>query len=313
MHTDSRHLAANLLLFLGLSALLETKYGSVRLAAVWLAAVVGGGLLSAATEDPCQLVGGVGRGRLGGGHRAAGAAAGRLVHQDRNELRGYGRGCSRRADPDPAICRLRTATNHGVVCSTATALILKVQKPINRGWHPGPTGFTGLDSARTTAGDAPARGAPCTPAARPATCPADHTCMPRRDGRFPPPPCPPLPCRQVVGCSGGDFGLLGLFLADTLMGWGALRRPILRCALVAVLLGLLLATLAQQQVGWQILRGTENGRWCKGWWRGQWVGVRVGSLLGMLLGASACEGHWRKGKWFCLWQGKCSGGTVRLT
>lgn len=60
VHTDSRHLAANLLLFLGLSALLETKYGSVRLAAVWLAAVVGGGLLSAATEDPCQLVGGTG-------------------------------------------------------------------------------------------------------------------------------------------------------------------------------------------------------------------------------------------------------------
>ncbi|GLC38021.1 hypothetical protein PLESTB_000445300 [Pleodorina starrii] len=57
------------------------------------------------------------------------------------------------------------------------------------------------------------------------------------------------PCRQVVGCSGGAFGLLGLFCADTLLHYSALRQPLLRCAAIAVLLGLLVYTLAAQQGG----------------------------------------------------------------
>ncbi|EFJ48541.1 hypothetical protein VOLCADRAFT_90873 [Volvox carteri f. nagariensis] len=55
------------------------------------------------------------------------------------------------------------------------------------------------------------------------------------------------PCRQLVGCSGGAFGLLGLFCADTLLHFSSLRRPILRCATIAVLLGFLVYTLAVQQ------------------------------------------------------------------
>ncbi|PNH07798.1 Folate-biopterin transporter 1, chloroplastic [Tetrabaena socialis] len=50
-------------------------------------------------------------------------------------------------------------------------------------------------------------------------------------------------CRMVVGCSGGVFGLLGLFAADILLNFRTMRRPILRCAVVAVLVGLLLYAL----------------------------------------------------------------------
>ncbi|KAG2489608.1 hypothetical protein HYH03_011888 [Edaphochlamys debaryana] len=53
----------------------------------------------------------------------------------------------------------------------------------------------------------------------------------------------------VVGCSGGCFGLLGLFVADLLLNLPTVRRPILRCACVGVLLGWLAYTLAQQQGG----------------------------------------------------------------
>ncbi|KXZ56948.1 hypothetical protein GPECTOR_1g855 [Gonium pectorale] len=55
------------------------------------------------------------------------------------------------------------------------------------------------------------------------------------------------PCRQVVGLSGGDFGLLGLFCADALLNFKTVRRPILRCTAIAILLGFLIYTLAVHQ------------------------------------------------------------------
>ncbi len=57
VHTDFRHILSNMLLFLVLAGLMEVKYGSVRVAAVWSMAYMGGQLLSVALENPCIQVG----------------------------------------------------------------------------------------------------------------------------------------------------------------------------------------------------------------------------------------------------------------
>ena len=45
------------------------------------------------------------------------------------------------------------------------------------------------------------------------------------------------PCVQVVGASGGVSGLVGLFIADMVLNFETVTRPIMRCVSAAILLG----------------------------------------------------------------------------
>eukprot|EP00877_Chromochloris_zofingiensis_P014440 jgi/Chrzof1/924/Cz01g33230.t1 len=54
------------------------------------------------------------------------------------------------------------------------------------------------------------------------------------------------PCIQVVGCSGGCFGLFGLFIADMVLNFESVRRPILRSLCIIAFLCYFLYTAFSQ-------------------------------------------------------------------
>lgn len=56
LHVTIRHVAGNLLLLAALGFPLEARFGSLRIAVLWVVAAAGGALLSAAVEDPCTQV-----------------------------------------------------------------------------------------------------------------------------------------------------------------------------------------------------------------------------------------------------------------
>ena len=172
---DFRHCAANLALTAALGLGLEVRYGAARVAAVWLAAAVGGGLLSAAVESPCRVVGAL-------------ACVRWSVHERAWSL----------LSRAPIAAPLSPSIHLHTLQLYALSAVIVVRA-------------------------------------------YSHTCFVSW--------LPPLRVPQVVGASGGAFGLLGLFAADTALHWRRLRRPMLRCALVGVLLGLLVFALAAQQVG----------------------------------------------------------------
>lgn len=48
-------------------------------------------------------------------------------------------------------------------------------------------------------------------------------------------------CKMVVGASGGVFGLVGLFVADMAINFRTIKRPILRCILILVVMSFCMA------------------------------------------------------------------------
>jgi membrane associated rhomboid family serine protease len=48
------------------------------------------------------------------------------------------------------------------------------------------------------------------------------------------------PCRVIVGASGGVFGIMGLFVADMIVNFRTIKRPILRSLLALLMLVLCL-------------------------------------------------------------------------
>lgn len=65
LHRTFSHVLSNMLLFVLLAYQLEVKYGVLRVAALWLVAVMGGALFSAAFEEPCVAVVGASGGVFG--------------------------------------------------------------------------------------------------------------------------------------------------------------------------------------------------------------------------------------------------------
>lgn len=49
------------------------------------------------------------------------------------------------------------------------------------------------------------------------------------------------PCVVLVGASGTVYGVLGSFVADTVLFWNTSKRPYLRCAMITCLVGLVVA------------------------------------------------------------------------
>lgn len=48
------------------------------------------------------------------------------------------------------------------------------------------------------------------------------------------------PCRVIVGASGGVFGIMGLFVADMIVNFRTIKRPILRIIMALCMLVLCL-------------------------------------------------------------------------
>lgn len=56
LHTNFMHLAGNLIPWAAVAFLLETRFGSLRIAPLFLATLLGAAFASAALDPPCGLV-----------------------------------------------------------------------------------------------------------------------------------------------------------------------------------------------------------------------------------------------------------------
>ena len=56
VHTSFQHLLANMLLYASLGGLLELRYGSLRVAVVWLLSAIGSAFVAATFETDCTMV-----------------------------------------------------------------------------------------------------------------------------------------------------------------------------------------------------------------------------------------------------------------